>query len=207
MRESIYYIDNSEVDPDGAGAEGRYEELRGGLKSIHAGQCIVRHYSRCSLGEVERLQPLAIILSGFGTPWEQFIRIDMSHEFEFIGWFSNNCSNLGESAEDGLRSRMREFYANYPCNIAKEWCKLLVEEDMDEPSDVYLWWGGEPNRDSCYALLTLFFEVDPDNIGTPSFDEKVSKNLRAIINIAERDIDWLSSHRKYEPNILKVIFS
>jgi len=82
-----------------------------------------------------------------------------------------------------------------------------VEEDKADQSNVYLWWGGEPNSDSCYALLTLFFEVDPDDIGTPRFDAKVSRNLRAIINIAEKDIDWLSSHRKYEPNVLRAILA
>jgi len=126
---------------------------------------------------------------------------------EFIGWFRSNGINLGERAEEGLRRRMREFYANYPCNIAKEWCKLLVEEDNVESSDVYLWWGGEPNSDSCYAFLTLFFEVDPDEIGNPSFDNRVSRNLRAILNIADKDTTWLSSYRKCEPNVWRAIFS
>jgi len=126
---------------------------------------------------------------------------------EFIGWFRSNGINLGERAEEGLRRRMREFYANYPCNIAKEWCKLLVEEDNVESSDVYLWWGGEPNSDSCYAFLSLFFEVDPDEIGNPSFDNRVSRNLRAILNIADKDTTWLSSYRKCEPNVWRAIFS
>jgi len=124
---------------------------------------------------------------------------------EFIGWFRSNGLKLGE-AEESLRRRMREFYDAYPCNIAKEWCKLLVEEDRTERSDVYLWWGGEPNSDSCYAFLTLFFEVDPDDIGTSSFDERISRNLRAIINIAENDTG-LSYYREYEPNVWRIIFS
>ncbi len=126
---------------------------------------------------------------------------------EFIGWFKDNGISLGAKAEESLRGRMRSSYAFNPRDRAEKWCKLLVEEDKVEPSDVYLWWGGEPNRDSCYALLTLFFEEDPDDVGTRRFDEKVSRNLRAIINIAEKDIDWLSSHRKYEPNILRAIFT
>ena len=124
---------------------------------------------------------------------------------EFIGWFRSNGLNLGE-AKEGLMRRMREFYAAYPCDIAKEWCKLLVEEDRAEPSDVYLWWGGEPNSDSCYAFLTLYFEIDPEDIETNRFDERVSRNLMAIINIAEKDTG-LSSYRAYEPNVWSVIFS
>jgi len=124
---------------------------------------------------------------------------------EFVGWFRSNGLNLGEEAEESLRRRMRKFYDAYPCDIAKELCRLLVQEDRAEPSDVYLWWGGEPNSDSCYAFLTLFFEVDPDDIGTPSFDEKVSRNLKTIINIAEND-GGLSSFREYEPSVWRAIF-
>lgn len=125
---------------------------------------------------------------------------------EFISWFRSNGLNLGEKGEEGLRRMMRAFYVAYPCNIAKEWCKLLVEEDKVSPSDVYLWWGGEPNSDACYAFLTLFFEVDPDEIGSPRFDERVSRNIRTIINIAENDTE-LSSYGEYEPNVWRVIFS
>jgi len=126
---------------------------------------------------------------------------------EFIEWFKDNGISLGAKAEEGLRRRMRSSYASNPRDRAERWCKLLVEEDKVEPSDVYLWWGGEPNRDSRYALLTLFFEVDPADIGTTRFDDRISRNLRAIINIAEKDIDWSSSHREYEPNVWSVIFS
>ena len=127
---------------------------------------------------------------------------------EFIRWFRSNGLNLGIKAEEGLRRRMRKFYDAYPCEIAKDWCKFLVEEDKAEPSDVYLWWGGEPNSDSCYAFLTLFFEVDSDDINTSRFNEKVSRNLKTLINIAEKDT-WscLSSHREYEPNVWRTIFS
>jgi len=83
----------------------------------------------------------------------------------------------------------------------------LVEEDKVEPSDVYLWWGGEPNNDSCYALLTLFFEVDPKDIDITQFDNRVSRNLRAIINIAEKAITGLSFWREFEPIIWRTIFS
>ncbi|MBO3803810.1 MAG: hypothetical protein JTT11_08100, partial [Candidatus Brockarchaeota archaeon] len=126
---------------------------------------------------------------------------------EFVEWFRSNGLNLGEKAEESLRGRMKKFYDAYLCSIAKNWCKLLVEEDKVEASDVYLWWGGEPNSDCCYAFLTLFFEVDPNDVGTPRFDEKVSRNLKALINIAEKDIPWLSSHREYRPDIWRAIFS
>jgi hypothetical protein len=101
---------------------------------------------------------------------------------------------------------MRSSYAFNPRDRAEKWRKLPVEEDKAEPSEVYLWWEGEPNSDSCYAFLTPFFEIDPNDIGTLRSDERASRNLRAIINIAE-DVDWLSFHRKYEPNILRAIFS
>jgi len=133
--------------------------------------------------------------------------LSFSLPVEFIEWFKDNGIKLGREAEEGLRKRMRRSYAFSPRDRAERWCKLLVEEDKAEPSDVYLWWGGEPNRDACYALLTLFFEIDPDDIDTSRFDKRVSRNLRAIINIAEKDIDWLSSHREYEPSVLRAIFS
>jgi len=126
---------------------------------------------------------------------------------EFIVWFKDNGISLGAKAEEGLSRRMRSSYAFNPRDVAERWCKLLVEEDKAEPSDVHLWWGGEPNRDSCYALLTLFFDIDPDDVGTRSFDDRVSRNLRALINIAEKDDTWLSSFRKYAPNVLRATFS
>jgi len=126
---------------------------------------------------------------------------------EFIDWFRSNGISLGAKAEEGLRRRMRSSYAFNPRDVAERWCKLLVEEDKAEPSDIYLWWGGEPNSDSCYALLTLFFEVNPDDVGTSRFYEKVSRNLRSIINIAEKDIHWLSFWREFEHNVWGAIFS
>jgi hypothetical protein len=74
---------------------------------------------------------------------------------EFIQWFRDGGLNLGEEAEEGLRKRIRELYSRYPCDIAKNFCKDLIKEDETKQSDVYLWWGGEPNSDECYALLTL----------------------------------------------------
>lgn len=85
--------------------------------------------------------------------------------------------------------------------------ECLVQEDRVEPSDVYLWWGGEPNTDSCYAFLTLFFEVDPDDIGTPRFDERASRNLRVMINVAEKERSMLASYREYKPDIWRVFFT
>ncbi|MEM2886174.1 MAG: hypothetical protein QXF24_08815, partial [Thermoproteota archaeon] len=129
----------------------------------------------------------------------------MSKLDEFIGWLRRNGIILERSAEEYLRRRAGEFYAAYPCNIAKKWCELLVEEDKFEPSYVFLWWGGEPNNDRCYAFLTLFFEVDPDDIGTPRFDGVVSRNLRAIVNIAEKEQMYLISSREYEPHVWRSI--
>ena len=100
---------------------------------------------------------------------------------EFVEWFKDNGLSLGAKAEEGLRRRMRSSYTFNPRDVTERWCKLLVEEDKVELSDIYLWWGGEPNSDACYALLTLFFEVDPDDIGSPRFDERVSRNLRATL--------------------------
>jgi len=126
---------------------------------------------------------------------------------EFIGWLRSNGLNLGDGAEEALRKRLRELYDAYPWGKARELGEYLVQEDRGEPSDVHLWWGGEPNSDSCYAYLTLFFEVDPEDIGTSILDEKVSRNLRAMINVAERERSMLSYYREYKPNIWKVFFS
>ena len=100
-----------------------------------------------------------------------------------------------------------ELYTRYPCDLVKSFCEHLIEEDKAQQSDVYLWWGGEPTNDNCYALLTLYFEVDPNDIGTPSFEKRVSRNLRAIINITEKEHGILSWHREYEPQVWNVVFS
>jgi hypothetical protein len=126
---------------------------------------------------------------------------------EFIAWLRSNELNLGEGAEEALRARLRELYATYPCGKAKELCEYLEEEDKINPSDVYLWWGSEPNVDCCYAFLTLFFEVDPGDIGTPRFEERFARNLTAIINIAEKERPSLSFHREYQPHIWNAVFS
>lgn len=102
---------------------------------------------------------------------------------EFIQLLKNGGIIKLEKDEESLRKRLRKLYIHYPRNIAKRWRELLVEEDRIKPSDVYLWWGGEPNSDSCYAFLTLYFEVDPEDIGTSRFDRNISRNLRTIINI------------------------
>ncbi|MGQ9514788.1 MAG: hypothetical protein ACUVTL_07045 [Thermoproteota archaeon] len=125
---------------------------------------------------------------------------------EFIGWLRRNGLNLGDRAEEALRKRLRELYVAYPWGKVKEVGEYLVQ-DRDEPFDVYLWWGGEPNTDSCYAFLTLFFEVDPGDIGTSRFDEKVSRNLRAMINVAERERSMLSYYREYKPDIWRAFFT
>jgi len=126
---------------------------------------------------------------------------------EFIKWLRSNDLNLGEEAEEYLRKRLKELYAYYPCKVAKEICDLLAHEDKDNQSDVFLWWGGEPNRDLCYAFLTLYFETDPDDIGTSRFDERISRNLRTLINIAEKDGVWFASYRECEPHVWRAIIS
>ncbi|NHW00058.1 MAG: C26 family cysteine hydrolase domain-containing family [Thaumarchaeota archaeon] len=80
----VYYIDNSDIDPDSVEAEKRYENMRREIQRVYTGPCVVRHYSRCSLKEVQKLEPLAVILSGSGTPWEQFVKNDWTGEFEII---------------------------------------------------------------------------------------------------------------------------
>jgi len=82
MSRSVYYIDNGEVDPCKE-AKKHYDELHKSLEPVY-GPCIVRHYSKCSLEDVQRLQPLAVILSGSGTPWERFIRNNWGPEFSVI---------------------------------------------------------------------------------------------------------------------------
>jgi len=126
---------------------------------------------------------------------------------EFIGWLGSNGLDLGDGAEEALRKRLRELYDAYPWGKARELGEYLAQEDRVEPSDVYLWWGGEPNSDSCYAFLTLFFEVDPEDIGTSRFDEKVSRNLRAMINVTERERSMLSYYREYRPDIWRAFFT
>lgn len=126
---------------------------------------------------------------------------------EFVKWLVSNGLNLGEKAEGTLRKGLRELYVAHPWIIAKSFGERLAEEDKVSPSDVYLWWGGEPEDFPCYAFLTLFFEIDPQDIGTSRFDEKVSRNLRTIINIAEKEYSCLSFYTEYEPSVLKAIFS
>jgi len=80
----VYYIDNSDIDPGSEEAGKRCEDMRREIYRVYAGPCVVRHYSRCSLREVQELEPLAVVLSGSGTPWEQFVKNDWTKEFEII---------------------------------------------------------------------------------------------------------------------------
>jgi len=81
--EFIYFIDNNEKRD-----ESNYEEVRSRmakrLESIFGCKVLVRHYTECSLEEVERSKPLAVVLGGSGTPWEEFIAKDWSREFEIV---------------------------------------------------------------------------------------------------------------------------
>lgn len=52
MSSLIYYVDNSDIDPDSEEAEKRYENMRREIYRVYAGPCVVRHYSRCSLEEI-----------------------------------------------------------------------------------------------------------------------------------------------------------
>lgn len=51
-------------------------------------------------------------------------------------WLKSRGLNLGGSAEEGLRRRIREIYVSHPQKMAKEWCSHLMEEDKRNPSDV-----------------------------------------------------------------------
>jgi hypothetical protein len=126
---------------------------------------------------------------------------------EFLFYLRNRGFHLNEEAEESFRNRVREIYVAYPSGLARDLTQHLMEEDRARPSDVYLWWGGEPNVDSCYAFLTLFFECDPNDIGTYKFDEKVSQNLKTIIHIAEKESSLLSFYRECEPHVWRAIFS
>jgi len=126
---------------------------------------------------------------------------------EFVLWLKSRGLNLGGSAEEGLRRRIRKIYVSHPQKMVKEWCDLLLAEDKINPSDVYLWWGGEPGKGGKYALLTLFFELSPEDIGTVTFYEKVSRNMRVIIDIAERERTHLSEFFEYEPDVWSVLLS
>jgi len=106
-----------------------------------------------------------------------------------------------------MRKRLKELYAKYPREMAKDLCGHLVEEDRDNPSDIYLWWGGEPEDYPCYAFLTLYFEVDPRDIDTSKFDERVARNLRGLVDISERAQSVLSYYGEKKPHVWKAIFS
>ncbi len=81
----IYYIDNSErSDVDSPEVRKSYDDMGKSLKSVFGVEVYVQHYSRASLDEVKSLKLRAAVLSGCGTPWEQFIKCDFSKEFELI---------------------------------------------------------------------------------------------------------------------------
>ena len=67
--------------------------------------------------------------------------------------------------------------------------------------------GGEPRSDLNYAFVTLYFEVDPEDVGSSKFDEGVLRNLKTLISIAESESAWLSDYRECRPNVWKAIFS
>lgn len=81
----IYYVDNGERNDVGKpSAKKDYEQMEKSLKSVFGVEAQVRHYSQVSVAEVKALNPQAAVLSGCGTPWEQFIKCDFSKEFELI---------------------------------------------------------------------------------------------------------------------------
>jgi len=125
---------------------------------------------------------------------------------QYISWLRNKVIKLPEKDEIALKNIISRNYNSFPRSWVIDLCNLLVEEDKVNPSDVYLWWGGEPNRDANYAILTLFFELDPEDIGTSRFNERISRNLKTIISISEKDA-LLHSYREYEPHVWRAIFS
>ena len=81
----IYYVDNSErSDVNSPSARKNYKEMGKSLEAVFGVEVYVQHYSRVSIDEVKALNPQAAVLSGCGTPWEQFIKCDFSKEFELI---------------------------------------------------------------------------------------------------------------------------
>jgi hypothetical protein len=125
---------------------------------------------------------------------------------QYIRWLRSKVIKLHEEDEIALKNIISSNYNSFPRSWVIDLCNQLFEEEKVNPSDVYLWWGGEPNRDANYAILTLFFELDPEDIGTSRFDEEVSRNLRALINISEKNV-LLHSYREYLPLIWRAIFS
>lgn len=121
-------------------------------------------------------------------------------------WLGSKVIKLDEKVEEALKKNITKSFSSFPRGTAINLCGDLVQEDKSQQSDVYLWWGGEPNTRPCYAFLTLYFEIDPEDIGTSRFDEKVSRNLRTIINIAEKGHGWLSFRREYEPIVWRAVF-
>jgi len=63
--------------------------------------------------------------------------------------------------------------------------------------------GGLP----CYSFLTLYFEVDPGDIGTSRFDKRVARNLRGLVNISEKAQSVLSFYGEIKPHVWRAIFS
>jgi len=67
--------------------------------------------------------------------------------------------------------------------------------------------GGEPEDYPCYTFLTIYFEVDPRDIGTGKFDEVVERNLRGLVNISEGAQSVLSYYGEQKPHFWRAIFS
>jgi len=55
-----------------------------------------------------------------------------------------------KEAEGSMRKRLKELYAKYLREMAKDLCGHLVEEDRSSPTDIYLWWSQRITR------VTLF---------------------------------------------------
>ncbi|MBO3804143.1 MAG: hypothetical protein JTT11_09825 [Candidatus Brockarchaeota archaeon] len=90
--------------------------------------------------------------------------------------------------------------------MAREWCNPLMAEDKKKPFICLSLVGWRAWQESKYAILTLFFELSPEDIGTTTFDEKESKNMRAIIDMAEMEREHLSEYFKYEPDVWSAFF-
>jgi hypothetical protein len=66
--------------------------------------------------------------------------------------------------------------------------------------------GGAASPTTMSATPFSRFEIDPEDIGTSRFDERVSRNLKTIINIAEEEYPHLSTYEDIEPHVWRSIF-
>jgi len=140
------------------------------------------------------------------TPEQLSAAIDFEGEHlltvleEFARYLGSIGIDLNWRVKGLMRRKIRRLFSGGHMFVLKKLFRHLAREDRRNPSDVHLWWGGEPNRDIRYALFTFFFEIDPEDIGTSKFDDKVWSNLKAIIDVAE-GLSWMSGYEDYKPHV------